>query len=108
MEIDHLHSIQAIDLLWSDPSDTPGITANGNRGAGCCYGPDVVHSFLKRNNLKIIIRAHEVKLEGIGFHADGQLITLFRYSLSIYIYIYIYIIHTRARIHTHTHSLSIS
>ena len=50
-----------------------GITPNGNRGAGCCYGPDIVHNFLRHNNLKIIIRAHEVRLDGIGFHADGEL-----------------------------------
>ncbi len=77
LEIDHVHSNQAIDLLWSDPSDKPGISANGNRGAGCCYGPDIVHSFLARNKLKMIIRAHEVRPDGIGFHADGLLVTLF-------------------------------
>lgn len=41
------------------------------------YGPDVVENFLKKNNLGMIIRAHECVHDGFERFANGQLITVF-------------------------------
>ena len=50
------------DLLWSDPDrDIQGWGEN-DRGVSFTFGPDVVTSFLKRQDLDLICRAHQVKL----------------------------------------------
>lgn len=70
------------DLLWSDPDKvgvelsracTPSMRANplslaqdivgwgeNDRGVSFTFGPDVVASFLKRHDLDLICRAHQV------------------------------------------------
>lgn len=80
------------DVLWSDPSMTPGLSPNKERGIGLLWGPDCTQEFLKKYNLKLIIRSHEgpdarVKRSGLsgmekGYTIDhevesGKLITLF-------------------------------
>ncbi|XP_047965098.1 serine/threonine-protein phosphatase 7 [Salvia hispanica] len=80
------------DILWSDPSMTPGLSPNTERGIGLLYGPDCTEEFLKKFNLKLIIRSHEgpdardkrPDLGGmdVGYTIDhivesGKLITLF-------------------------------
>ncbi|KAE9454790.1 hypothetical protein C3L33_13252, partial [Rhododendron williamsianum] len=47
------------DVLWSDPSMSPGLSPNVDRGAGLLWGPDCTEAFLKQSKLKLIIRAHE-------------------------------------------------
>ena len=41
------------DILWSDPSMTPGLSPNTERGIGLLYGPDCTEEFLKKFNLKV-------------------------------------------------------
>ncbi|KAM1238477.1 hypothetical protein ACFX1Q_039170 [Malus domestica] len=80
------------DVLWSDPSMDPGLSLNQLRGAGLLWGPDCTEEFLKKFQLKLIIRSHEgpdarKKRPGLGlmdngFTIDhvvesGKLITLF-------------------------------
>lgn len=73
------------DILWSDPTDSDselGIQANPLRdphqtGSIVKFGPDRVESFLKKNNLNMIIRAHECVMDGFERFAKGQLITVF-------------------------------
>jgi serine/threonine-protein phosphatase 2B catalytic subunit len=58
------------DLLWSDPlqeydtADEPDFVDNAVRGCSYSYSFDVVKSFLDRNNLFSLIRAHEPHNEG--------------------------------------------
>ncbi|XP_021728252.1 serine/threonine-protein phosphatase 7-like isoform X2 [Chenopodium quinoa] len=47
------------DVLWSDPSPKPGLSPNAQRGIGLLWGPDCTDNFLKKFNLKLIIRSHE-------------------------------------------------
>eukprot|EP00921_Rhytidocystis_pertsovi_P021891 GHVQ01035030.1.p1 GENE.GHVQ01035030.1~~GHVQ01035030.1.p1 ORF type:complete len:490 (+),score=47.79 GHVQ01035030.1:309-1778(+) len=63
-------------VLWSDPQQEKG-RAPSKRGVAYQFGPDVTHSFLKRNNLDLIIRSHEVKDEGYEIDHDGKVITVF-------------------------------
>ena len=75
----------AMDLLWSDPTDTdeelgiqPNVQRDSNQlGHIVKYGPDVVKKFLKDNNLSHIIRGHECVLDGFERFAGGLLITVF-------------------------------
>jgi protein phosphatase len=74
-----------LDILWSDPTESDaelGIVSNTMRdpqGAGNIvkFGPDIVHEFLKKNDLSMIIRAHECVMDGFERFAGGALITLF-------------------------------
>ncbi|KAL3838807.1 hypothetical protein ACJIZ3_023398 [Penstemon smallii] len=80
------------DVLWSDPSMNAGLSPNKERGIGLLWGPDCTEEFLKKYNLKLIIRSHEgpdardkrQDLGGMdkGYTVDhivesGKLITLF-------------------------------
>ncbi|KAK9284809.1 hypothetical protein L1049_023986 [Liquidambar formosana] len=80
------------DVLWSDPSMSPGLSPNKERGIGLLWGPDCTEDFLKKFHLKLIIRSHEgpdarEKRPGLlgmneGYTIDhvvdsGKLITLF-------------------------------
>lgn len=80
------------DVLWSDPSMSPGLSPNKERGIGLLWGPDCTEDFLKKLHLKLIIRSHEgpdarEKRPGLagmkeGYTIDhvvesGKLITLF-------------------------------
>ena len=64
------------ELLWSDPCEEKGITPSP-RGAGVLFGPDVTEKFLKENNLSLLIRSHEVRMEGYQIEPGGQVITVF-------------------------------
>ncbi|KAH1043816.1 hypothetical protein GLYMA_09G195800v4 [Glycine max] len=80
------------DVLWSDPSKNPGLAPNKERGIGLMWGPDCTEEFLKKYQLKLIIRSHEGPdarekrdgLEGMdeGYTIDhvvdsGKLVTVF-------------------------------
>lgn len=48
------------DLLWSDPDkDTTGWAEN-ERGVSFVFNPEIVNLFLKKNDLDLICRAHQV------------------------------------------------
>lgn len=64
------------DMMWSDPQPFPG-RAPSKRGVGCQFGPDVVEHFLETNNLKMVVRSHEVKPEGYEELPGGKLVTIF-------------------------------
>ncbi|KXS22406.1 Serine/threonine protein phosphatase [Gonapodya prolifera JEL478] len=65
------------DLLWSDPeADTTGWNEN-DRGASFTFGPDVVARFLRKHDLDLICRAHQVVEDGYEFFAKKQLVTIF-------------------------------
>lgn len=41
------------DVLWSDPSMTPGLSPNNERGIGLLWGPDCTEEFLKKFGFKV-------------------------------------------------------
>ncbi|XP_010904839.2 serine/threonine-protein phosphatase BSL1 homolog isoform X2 [Elaeis guineensis] len=73
-------SIILMDLLWSDPTENDsieGLRPNA-RGPGLvAFGPDRVADFCTKNQLQLIIRAHECVMDGFERFAQGQLITVF-------------------------------
>jgi serine/threonine-protein phosphatase PP1 catalytic subunit len=65
------------DLLWADPwPDGPGFGAN-DRGVSVSFGADVVQSVLTKENLDLVVRAHQVVEDGYEFFAGRQLVTIF-------------------------------
>ena len=61
------------DLMWSDPAKNKlaskvNFRNNHNRGCSYQYGIKPVTKFLETNNMKSIIRAHEVKEDGYQLH----------------------------------------
>ena len=70
----------ALDILWSDPTQSDGILgvhANDRGGNTTVYGPDRVEEFCARNDLDLIVRAHECVMNGFEYFAHGRLITIF-------------------------------
>jgi serine/threonine-protein phosphatase PP1 catalytic subunit len=65
------------DFLWADPDIDIAGWAENDRGVSYIFGPDVVHGFLKKQNLDVIVRAHQVVADGFEFFAGRKLITLF-------------------------------
>ncbi|KAG8342876.1 putative Tetratricopeptide repeat PPP5 TPR repeat region Calcineurin like phosphoesterase [Trypanosoma vivax] len=65
------------ESLWADPQPMLG-RAPSKRGTNCpSFGPDVTEEFLKRNNLKLLVRSHEVKDMGYEVEHGGKCITVF-------------------------------
>lgn len=65
------------DLLWSDPDPEVTGWANNSRGCSFVFGTDVVDLFIKRFDLDLICRAHQVVEDGYEFFAKKQMITIF-------------------------------
>jgi len=67
------------DLLWSDPNPTSPGWGIGDRGVSCTYGLDVARRFLEGNGCGMIVRAHEVKMQGYELlgEGDGLVATVF-------------------------------
>merc|ERR1719499_1711907 len=64
------------EMLWSDPQAGRGRSPS-KRGVGVAFGQDVTENFLKTNDLKLVIRSHEMKEEGYEVEHGGQLVTIF-------------------------------
>ena len=66
------------DLLWSDPlpGNQNGIQQS-KRGVGIQFGVNITEDFLRRNNLDLVVRSHEVRMEGYSVEHNGKLITIF-------------------------------
>jgi diadenosine tetraphosphatase ApaH/serine/threonine PP2A family protein phosphatase len=59
------------DLTWSDPGDV-GSWAENPRGCGQLFGEKAVAQFCQLNELELIVRAHQVQLNGYVWHFEGQ------------------------------------
>lgn len=67
------------DLCWADPVTTiaDGRYADSPRGAGRIFGETAVYEFLDRHSLELVVRAHQVVIDGYEMFASGKLITIF-------------------------------
>uniref|UniRef100_A0AAF5RWA3 Serine/threonine-protein phosphatase n=1 Tax=Wuchereria bancrofti TaxID=6293 RepID=A0AAF5RWA3_WUCBA len=76
----------ACSLLWSDPMlDLKGFIKNSIRGAGYFFGEDTVIACCEQLNIDLIVRAHQMIMNGYGFFCKRRLVSVFsapRYLLS--------------------------
>lgn len=56
-----------VDLLWSDPLGSHDGWRTSERGTSFTFGPDVVDSFLAKNEFDLVCRAHQVIRRGSDF-----------------------------------------
>lgn len=65
------------DMLWSDPDKEILGWGENDRGVSYTFGPDVVTKFLRRHDLDLVCRAHQVVEEGYEFFASRNFVTIF-------------------------------
>ena len=65
------------DLLWSDPDKEIDGWSENDRGVSFTFGADVVGKFLKKHDLDLVCRAHQVVEDGYEFFAKRRLVTIF-------------------------------
>lgn len=65
------------DLLWADPDEDITGWGENDRGVSYTFGGDVVLDFLKKHNLTLIARAHQVVEDGYQFFQKRCFLTLF-------------------------------
>jgi len=65
------------DLLWSDPEEGISGWGENDRGVSFTFGSDIAEKFLRKHDLDLICRAHQVVEDGYQFFAKRQLITIF-------------------------------
>jgi len=70
------HEGAMCDLLWSDPDDRAGW-GTSPRGAGYTFGQDISEHFNHVNGLKLIVRAHQLVMEGYSWCHDQNCVTVF-------------------------------
>jgi diadenosine tetraphosphatase ApaH/serine/threonine PP2A family protein phosphatase len=66
------------DLLWSDPADDESQSgwSVSQRGAGYVFGRDIVQEFNRQNNIDLIIRSHQLVMQGYNEMFEGCLTTV--------------------------------
>ncbi len=52
------------DLLWADPEASVKMWGESERGVSYVFGSDIISSFLRKNELDLICRAHQVVEDG--------------------------------------------
>lgn len=71
----------AQELLWNDAARTDNQedpwVPNHIRKCGYYFNATVVENFCKQNGLKLILRGHEVCMDGFDYFAKRKLITIF-------------------------------
>ena len=64
-------------FLLDPVDDIEGYTSDHPRGCNFGFGADVTRAFLERNNLSLLVRSHEYKMEGFEAQHDGRCVTVF-------------------------------
>lgn len=66
------------DLVWNDPDEDVRDWEENERGCGWVFGRKQLEEFLKRHDLDLICRGHQVMEDGYGFFGKHkQLVTIF-------------------------------
>lgn len=67
------------DLLWSDPVAVAAAEGwhDNDRGVSFTFGENVVTAFLKKHDLDLVCRAHQVVEDGYEFFCGRKLVTVF-------------------------------
>jgi len=70
------HEGPICDLMWSDPDDRSGWGISP-RGAGYTFGQDISEQWNQTNGLTLILRAHQLVMEGYNWAHEENVVTLF-------------------------------
>ncbi|KAJ5081188.1 Serine/threonine-protein phosphatase PP2A catalytic subunit [Penicillium angulare] len=70
------HEGPMCDLLWSDPDERSGWGISP-RGAGYTFGADISESFLHNNGLSLVVRAHQMVMDGYFWSHPECVVTVF-------------------------------
>jgi len=65
------------DLIWSDPDGAIDGWGENDRGVSFSFGGDIVTQFLRKHDLDLVVRAHQVVEDGYEFFAQRNLVTIF-------------------------------
>ena len=66
------------DLLWNDPDENCTDWEENERGCGYVFGRPQLQEFLRKHDLDLICRGHQVMEDGYGFFGKNkQLVTIF-------------------------------
>jgi len=65
------------DLLWAYPEKDADGWQENDRGISYVFGPNIVKLFLKKHDLDMVCRGHQVVEEGYEFFGNRQLVTIF-------------------------------
>ncbi|KAG5228310.1 serine/threonine-protein phosphatase PP [Salix suchowensis] len=65
------------DLLWADPDKDMEGWGENDRGVSYTFGADKVVEFLRKQDLDLVCRAHQVVEDGYEFFAKRHLVTIF-------------------------------
>mgnify|MGYP003610687453 FL=1 len=65
------------DLLWSDPDKNTSGWKENERGVSYVFGSDILSAFLKKQDLDLICRGHQVVEDGYEFFGNRSLATIF-------------------------------
>lgn len=65
------------DLMWADPDEDIVGWGENDRGVSFTFGGDVVRQFLYKQNLTLVVRAHQVVEDGYQFFQKRKLVTIF-------------------------------
>lgn len=65
------------DLLWSDPEEKISNWGENERGVSFVFGANILDEFIKKNDLDLIVRAHQVVQDGYLFFNKRKLVTIF-------------------------------
>jgi len=65
------------DLLWADPEKRDGSWGQNERGVSVTFSSQIIDTFLKKHDLDLICRAHQVVEQGYEFFGNKQLVTVF-------------------------------
>ncbi|CAD6199790.1 unnamed protein product [Caenorhabditis auriculariae] len=67
----------AMDLLWADPDETISGFEENTRGVSYVFGADVLQEMMRKLELDLVVRAHQVVQDGYEFFANKKLVTVF-------------------------------
>jgi serine/threonine-protein phosphatase PP1 catalytic subunit len=65
------------DILWSDPTTSKKPWDVNERGVSCTFNEKSLNNFLRKNDLDLVCRAHQVVEDGYEFFGNKELVTVF-------------------------------
>ncbi|OHT17456.1 Ser/Thr protein phosphatase [Tritrichomonas foetus] len=65
------------ELLWNDPSPDNGRITESSRNAGVRFGGAITNEFCQKNNITLVVRAHQVMKEGVEYFHNKKVLTVF-------------------------------